>query len=797
MILSIKKSSIPILLILFISTFIFSTQPLNATSFTEGDSGGGVGEPLNYGTKYNSNVNILQGSGYAYAYGEQIPGFSGEAWAWFWLANYWTCNTSGTYEIIMQWRYNGKAILMNHEFPLSVSTSSVKSNIFLFVELPNEISERPQSTVSIFSKNLNDAWEEETLSIYGTTELKYKAYFEKGKTYRLRGALEAIVFSRWIDGITWGSSEININGQLEKITISSDKLSVITSSTPISGGNVNGGGLYSIGETCVLSARAYDDFEFDYWSGDISGKENPKTFTVNKDIHAVANFKKVETIDFNIEVFSLDKLKYAKGETVKLYAKIKNTGTDEIPPYSAEASFRVTTPNGKLEDGGISSNTNSITRGGTTLLESSWKIPTNAETGCYDIEVVIKLKNGPTKSDKISNAFCLDICDSPKLTLFSPEIDGLFVNINGLVEPGCPRSSINSIHWDWGDGHEENNWFPASHKYERRGTYKISVTSHQSDGLLTERSFTVTVDSGDQLDVKIVAPITTVTSLPINFKVRITSNGVAISDAEVTFYQISPSSRIMGSSHSESDGTASYNDPQELEVGTTITWFAIAKKIGFQDGKSIITAFTYQPCAQLKVQIIEPTNVVTSTPITITVKVTCGGQPVSDVIVDFYQDYPDSRSIELGVITDLRGTATHQGFKDGLPPDYQIAWHAIAKKFGYEDGRVDGVFVHHYRGAPSVSKLLESPAYDSKVRVYGKVSLLGELFCPCFELTSGGEKILAWYDLMIGDNGTERTAVNVEGIKNGDWVVLTGELKQESENSSLNDFWVSSIEKID
>jgi hypothetical protein len=96
-----------------------------------------------------------------------------------------------------------------------------------------------------------------------------------------------------------------------------------------------------------------------------------------------------------------------------------------------------------------------------------------------------------------------------------------------------------------------------------------------------------------------------------------------------------------------------------------------------------------------------------------------------------------------------------------------------------------------------VSELLENPVYDTEVKTYGQVSLLGELFCPCFELTSGDKTVLVWYGLMVGDDGTERPAVSVEGIQNGDQIVVTGELKRAGVHSSLNDFWASEIEKAE
>lgn len=72
---------------------------------------------------------------------------------------------------------------------------------------------------------------------------------------------------------------------------------------------------------------------------------------------------------------------------------------------------------------------------------------------------------------------------SPDLTVFNPEIDGLSVSINGVVLPGTPGTSITRIHWDWGDGNEEDHWFPASHTYSSYGDYIITVTAYQSDGL--------------------------------------------------------------------------------------------------------------------------------------------------------------------------------------------------------------------------------------------------------------------------------------------------------------------------
>ena len=94
----------------------------------------------------------------------------------------------------------------------------------------------------------------------------------------------------------------------------------------------------------------------------------------------------------------------------------------------------------------------------------------------------------------------------------------------------------------------------------------------------------------------------------------------------------------------------------------------------------------------------------------------------------------------------------------------------------------------------SVSELLGNPVYDTEVEICGNISLLGELFCPCFQLSSGGEEVMVWYALMMENDGTVRPPVSVEGINNGDKVIVTGELKGEGGiHYSKGDFWATAI----
>jgi len=103
-------------------------------------------------------------------------------------------------------------------------------------------------------------------------------------------------------------------------------------------------------------------------------------------------------------------------------------------------------------------------------------------------------------------------------------------------------------------------------------------------------------------------------------------------------------------------------------------------------------------------------------------------------------------------------------------------------------------------GALSVAELLENPIYDTQTRVYGKVSALGELACTCFFLQSEEGNLHVWYDTMVEEDGSPtpptRTPVDVEGIENGDWIIVTGELKYFEDFKVHKDFWLDEYEII-
>ena len=96
-----------------------------------------------------------------------------------------------------------------------------------------------------------------------------------------------------------------------------------------------------------------------------------------------------------------------------------------------------------------------------------------------------------------------------------------------------------------------------------------------------------------------------------------------------------------------------------------------------------------------------------------------------------------------------------------------------------------------------VDELLASPVYDTPVRIHGVVSGLGEFFCPCFELTSGGKTVMVWYDMMVENDGTQLPPAGKHEFDNGDRVIVIGELKGEGgTHYSKGDFWAADITRV-
>ena len=64
----------------------------------------------------------------------------------------------------------------------------------------------------------------------------------------------------------------------------------------------------------------------------------------------------------------------------------------------------------------------------------------------------------------------------PDLIVFDPEVLGCRVWINGVVTSSC-GDEVERINWEWGDGRDNDSWFPARHKYAAPGIYDVTVTA--------------------------------------------------------------------------------------------------------------------------------------------------------------------------------------------------------------------------------------------------------------------------------------------------------------------------------
>ena len=138
-------------------------------------------------------------------------------------------------------------------------------------------------------------------------------------------------------------------------------------------------------------------------------------------------------LEFEIIFLDIDKVitrRYYVGETVKIYAQVKNTGSVTIDPYRLEGVFTITSPSSSQIDAGTDWNTNWLDPGQIDLLKGSWTVPSDAEVGWYAIKVVITSKDtGLTRLEQKDNAFEIPM---PNVYLRSRAYDGA-TNV-GVIE---------------------------------------------------------------------------------------------------------------------------------------------------------------------------------------------------------------------------------------------------------------------------------------------------------------------------------------------------------------------------
>ena len=132
----------------------------------------------------------------------------------------------------------------------------------------------------------------------------------------------------------------------------------------------------------------------------------------------------------------------------------------------------------------------------------------------------------------------------------------------------------------------------------------------------------------------------------------------------------------------------------------------------------------------------------------------------------------------------------------GMPKTFK-SWILVIVVLG---AIVVAVSVWRYAGTPvaplgtmTTDELLRNPQrYDGQVlKVFGRITDLGHLRCPCFTLDS--KPIVVWYLY----NGTNIHPSQIEGrVQNGDLIVVTGRFRYSTSPGNEYTIYAETIEKV-
>lgn len=79
------------------------------------------------------------------------------------------------------------------------------------------------------------------------------------------------------------------------------------------------------------------------------------------------------------------------------------------------------------------------------------------------------------------------------LILAIPQVSDFTVTIDGVTS--TIAGTITQLHWQWGDGSSDDQWFPASHTYALTGTFPITATAYDDLGNSVQQTTTVTISN--------------------------------------------------------------------------------------------------------------------------------------------------------------------------------------------------------------------------------------------------------------------------------------------------------------
>ncbi len=93
----------------------------------------------------------------------------------------------------------------------------------------------------------------------------------------------------------------------------------------------------------------------------------------------------------------------------------------------------------------------------------------------------------------------------------------------------------------------------------------------------------------------------------------------------------------------------------------------------------------------------------------------------------------------------------------------------------------------------SVETLMTELPYNEEVNIFGQIKDLGMIDSTAFFLTYELSEVKVWFDMMVNDDESQEPWVDVSNFESGDWVIVTGTLKDSGEYVLRNSFWATSI----
>ena len=179
------------------------------------------------------------------------------------------------------WKKNGSVVSTNPNYSFTVTESATYTAYF---------SQEPVTYYTI-TTNVTPA---------GSGTVTGGGTYPAGSSVTLTAtANNGYTFSQWQDGSTQNPRTITVNGNATyTATFTQDHYTISVYANPTNGGTVSGGGTYTYGQTCTLTATPASGYEFAGWQD--GNTQNPRQITVTGNATYTANFSEVGTTYYTV-----------------------------------------------------------------------------------------------------------------------------------------------------------------------------------------------------------------------------------------------------------------------------------------------------------------------------------------------------------------------------------------------------------------------------------------------------------------------------------------------------------------